>query len=80
MPKSLLEQTENTLIVFLPALRADQLVTVGRAFAELMASQAAAGTRNVGDQAVDVQLPNVKGGSLARRTALFLVPTSTKTT
>jgi hypothetical protein len=29
MPKTLLEQTENTLNVFLPALRADQLVTWG---------------------------------------------------
>jgi peroxiredoxin len=70
MSLSLLEQTEQTRDAFISALPGDHQATVALAFEELMASQVAAGARNVGDRAVDFELPNVKGGSLSLGTAL----------
>lgn len=74
MPTELLEQTEKVRNDFISALPDDQQVAVGHAFEELLASRVAADARTVGDQAINFDLPNVKGGTLSLRTTLLEGP------
>lgn len=70
MTTALSQQTEQSLNDFVAALPQDQQAIVGQAFQELLASSVAAEARNVGDRALDFELPHVKGGSLSLQSAL----------
>lgn len=70
MTSTLSQQTDQTRNDFIAALPEDQQATVGQAFQDLMASAVATGAPNVGDRALDFELPNVKGGSVSLQTAL----------
>jgi peroxiredoxin len=67
---TLTQQTDQTRSDFIAALPQDQQTIVGQAFQDLMASAVAAEARNIGDQALDFELPNVKGGSLSLQALL----------
>jgi len=70
MTSTLSQQTDQTRNDFIAALPEDQQATVGQAFQDLMDSAVATGAPNVGDRALDFELPNVKGGSVSLQTAL----------
>ncbi len=61
MTESLSTLTRRTLDDFVASLPPDQQRTVAEAFADLLASEVAAGAIGVGDEAPDFSLPGVRG-------------------